>query len=734
MSNSQHICQVAFSCLDAKALKNWYQQGFGFVDAGDTVFGGKSTTRVQGLPGVWERCRWLVDSQDYFQLEFFQFWRPKSKPRPFDWSPADIGYNMLGLWVVDFDACVARLQTLGASPTEVQGELGQRTTCVKDPEGNWVEILERDPCSWAPEPVRPEIPVTVRRLTVSVPDLDRAQAAWVGGLGLDMLNEKHDYKNERTALWGLRDATCERAQLHGQNFIIELFSYIDPEPRPWPEGYRICDQGFMNVAIGFKQSADFEQRLEHSKNHNYHPNGEPLDIAVFRVMYVNDSDGFSVELLHARPAFWSLSGFTPSVAYLELEQWIHAPKERVWSTISNHSRMGEWMPYRGTLIKAGKDDENGVAAIRRLTGLGLPIVEEITDFNPEESYGYRLTSGAPIKNHRGDMLLKDEGRGTRVRWAIQFQSSIPLLAPILKWGMKLMFRSSLKNLKNQLEAAEGQKLVKGWGSYYQHKTVFVSGGSSGIGLAVAKQLAANGADVVIFARNLDSLCDAKEAIENTVLNQTQLVESYAVDVCDYKELTQKLDEAVDKLGVPDLIITSAGVSSAQLFTEQSYEDFKVNMDVNVLGTVGFVRQLYPRMVARGGGQVAMIGSLAGLIPTWGYSAYCTSKGALQSFADVLEMEGRNDGIYVSLVNPPEVDTPMIAAETASQSVPRPTRLMKGLLGTADVDEMAQSTLKSIAKKHRRITFGVRAKLMLVLNRYLPFLVRHSVRLLLKVAH
>ena len=72
-STHKQICQVAFSALNAPALREWYANVFGLVKSGKILFFPPSTSRVQGIPGAWEKCSWLVDQQDYFQLEFFQF-------------------------------------------------------------------------------------------------------------------------------------------------------------------------------------------------------------------------------------------------------------------------------------------------------------------------------------------------------------------------------------------------------------------------------------------------------------------------------------------------------------------------------------------------------------------------------------------------------------------------------------------------------------------------------------
>ena len=143
---SRHICQVAFSALDGPALREWYARVFGLVKSGKVIFFPPGTSNIQGIPGAWEKCSWLIDAQDYFQLEFFQFLKPRSRPRPVNWRPCDIGYNMLGIAVNDFDQVLSRVGvTPDQAAAQVYGEAGQRRACVADPEGNLVEIFEQDP-------------------------------------------------------------------------------------------------------------------------------------------------------------------------------------------------------------------------------------------------------------------------------------------------------------------------------------------------------------------------------------------------------------------------------------------------------------------------------------------------------------------------------------------------------------------------------------------------------------
>ena len=453
MLNGQNICQVAFSALDAGRLRSWYQDVFGLVNSSATIFGGPPTSRVQGMPNVWERCLWLIDSQDYFQLEFFQFWSPKSKPRPNHWQATDIGYSAVGIVVRDFDAVLERARQLGSPALgAILGEAGNRRAALKDPEGNVVELYEEDPLpSAASFTVRPEVPATVRCMTVSVPDLERSRQAWVDGLGLTPIDDAGLHSDDDMRMWGLEDVSAKRLLLSSGNFLVELVQYQQPLAADWPAGYRICDQGFMNVAMGLPDTARFDTRFDWVGRQGLRPNGKPLEIGVFKVMYVNDVDGFSVELLNARRKLWSLSGFNPGIPYVENEIWIDADADKVWQAITNHSGIGQWCLFKGSLLKPGEQDSNGLGAIRQLKGLGLTITEEVTEWQAPLRYSYRLTAGAPVKDHRGDVMLFPERGGTRVRWAIQFRSKIPLGGGITALLLKLIFGNALKRLKAKLE-------------------------------------------------------------------------------------------------------------------------------------------------------------------------------------------------------------------------------------------------------------------------------------------
>jgi hypothetical protein len=208
----------------------------------------------------------------------------------------------------------------------------------------------------------------------------------------------------------------------------------------------------MNIAFGYREREDYDRAFAHATRHGMAPNGEVIDIGVFRVMYVNDPNGFSVEMLYARKPLWSVSGFNPSEPYVENEIDIHAPRELVWRHLTDHAAMGDWSLFDGRVVREGPDDPDGPGCLRELTAPGLRITEEVIAWQEGSHYAYRLRSGAPFRRHQGDIYLWEEDGRTRVRWAIRFDSWVPFSGRITALLLRLVFRRDLKRLKARLES------------------------------------------------------------------------------------------------------------------------------------------------------------------------------------------------------------------------------------------------------------------------------------------
>lgn len=138
---------------------------------------------------------------------------------------------------------------------------------------------------------------------------------------------------------------------------------------------------------------------------------------------------------------------------IDLEVEINARPSAVWKVIADHERMTEWMPVNEVVRRrAGHPEPDGVGAVRTIRDGGRVVEEEITEFRSEEYLAYRLTVGAPVKDHRGELVLTPKGEGCHLRWSIRCRCSMPLIGGLVERNMRAPIEAGLGRLKEQLES------------------------------------------------------------------------------------------------------------------------------------------------------------------------------------------------------------------------------------------------------------------------------------------
>ncbi len=202
------------------------------------------------------------------------------------------------------------------------------------------------------------------------------------------------------------------------------------------------------------------------------------------------------------------------------------------------------------------------------------------------------------------------------------------------------------------------------------QAAIVTGGSRGIGLAIAQSLVAEGVDVLICSRSADGLSEAlrQSAGRSTADVRHGRLESFTADVCDPSHMEAAVARAVEVFGQLDILVNNAGVGRFGQVDEMSIEDWKTVVETNLSGVFFACHAAVPVLRRRGGGWIVNIGSLAGSHPFVGGSAYCASKAGLDALSDVLMQEVRHDNIRVSCVAPGSVSTRFAGAaevETAT---------------------------------------------------------------------
>lgn len=223
--------------------------------------------------------------------------------------------------------------------------------------------------------------------------------------------------------------------------------------------------------------------------------------------------------------------------------------------------------------------------------------------------------------------------------------------------------------------------------------VVITGGSSGIGLATAREAVARGARVSLLARDEARLADAASAVG--------AVATASVDVADGDALRDAMATVVAAGGPCDVLLTAAGSAHPGYFEQLDDAVFRDQMEVDYFGTLHAVRAVVPSMIERGRGHVVTVSSTAGLIGVFGYSAYAPAKYAVRGLAETLRSELAPHGIVVACAYPPDTRTPGFDAE--NELKPPETERISAAIKPREADAVARAIVRGIEKDRLVIT-------------------------------
>jgi 3-oxoacyl-[acyl-carrier protein] reductase len=187
---------------------------------------------------------------------------------------------------------------------------------------------------------------------------------------------------------------------------------------------------------------------------------------------------------------------------------------------------------------------------------------------------------------------------------------------------------------------------------YKGKTAVVTGGTKGIGRAIAEALAHEGVNVCVGARSLDEVKQTVRELEGLGVSAT----GAACDVRVNEECEALIAHAFEELGGVDVLVNNAGIGLFKPVEETSPEEFRAVLETNLFGVFYCCRAVIPEMKRRGGGYIINVSSLAGANPHPSMAAYNASKFALNGFSEALMQEVRHERIKVSYVMPGSVNT------------------------------------------------------------------------------
>jgi len=255
---------------------------------------------------------------------------------------------------------------------------------------------------------------------------------------------------------------------------------------------------------------------------------------------------------------------------------------------------------------------------------------------------------------------------------------------------------------------------------YDGKVVWITGGGTGIGRALAHEYADRGADVAVSGRRLHKLEESVEGIER----RGGRGEPIPCDVTEEEEVEGAVEEVVSRLGRLDVSVANAGYAVSGSVEDLEAEDWRRQLDVNVVGVAITARHSLSELRATDG-RVALMGSVAGTVAMPDEPAYCASKFAVRAIGQSLSMELADTGVSCTTIQPGFVDSEIYKRDKDDQvhedwDDPRPQQLMW------PANKAARKIADAVHKRKREYTFTGHGRLAAFLGKHAPGLVHHAV--------
>jgi len=255
---------------------------------------------------------------------------------------------------------------------------------------------------------------------------------------------------------------------------------------------------------------------------------------------------------------------------------------------------------------------------------------------------------------------------------------------------------------------------------------YITGGSSGVGFALAAELVRKGAPVVLFSRNRERLDRAIASL--SAINPTAQPHSEVADVSNYASLAAAFDRAAAKVALPRVVLHAAGVADPDYFAAITEDRYRRQLETNLTGTWNTLQLAVAAMRSHDQRpcHILTVSSLAGVIPVFGYTAYGATKFGVYGLSLALRQELYREGIYVSVLAPGDMDTPGLLSEAATK--PPETRALAGNKPLAP-GKVATYALRKLYQNRPIIVPSLKARVELFLYRVAP---RLGERIMLKM--
>ena len=260
-------------------------------------------------------------------------------------------------------------------------------------------------------------------------------------------------------------------------------------------------------------------------------------------------------------------------------------------------------------------------------------------------------------------------------------------------------------------------------AHFTNKVVWITGASSGIGEALAKQFAREGAKLVLSARRAPELERVKQ---ETGLNDAQAL-VLPMDMLDSDSFEAKVAQVLAHFGQIDVVVQNAGISQRSLVKDTAFEVYRDIMELDFFSVVAFTKAVLPHMTARQTGHFVAISSVAGKIGTPLRSGYCAAKHALIGFMDSLRAETWRDQINVTVVCPGYIKT-NISLNALDATGQKHGKMDDNQAKGMSAETCAQRIVKAVRQNQKEVYIGGAFEVLgIYLKRWLPAVVYNSVK-------
>lgn len=248
------------------------------------------------------------------------------------------------------------------------------------------------------------------------------------------------------------------------------------------------------------------------------------------------------------------------------------------------------------------------------------------------------------------------------------------------------------------------------------KVIWITGASSGIGRALALELASRKTRLILSARNTDKL----EAVAQEVEAKGSEAMVLPIDLSKSEAISQKVHEVIERFGRIDILVNNGGISQRSLVIDTPIEVDRKIFEINFFGTVALTKAVLPHMINSGGGHIVAISSITGKFGFPLRSGYSSTKHALHGFFGSLRAELKEKGINVTIVCPGRVQTD-ISLSAITKDGEAHGVMDHGQNEGISAEKCAKGIVNAIEKNKRELLIGGKEILMVYIHKYFPSL-------------